>query len=89
MSTVLVTGAAGRIGATVGWTVVGTDRRELPGDLTGARADRTGARADRTDPGADAEDYAPEILRAGAPDWFGDDEPALVGGPFCTPDTRR
>lgn len=82
MSTVLVTGAAGRSGATVGWTGVGTDSRELPGDLAGARAELT-------DPGADAEDYAPEILRAGAPDWSGDDEPALVGGLFRTRDTRR
>ncbi|HEY2724963.1 MAG TPA: NAD(P)-dependent oxidoreductase [Pseudonocardiaceae bacterium] len=40
-------------------------------------------------PQDDAEDHAPEILRAGAPDWFGDDELALVGGPFCTRDTRR
>lgn len=78
MSTVLVTGAAGRSGATVGRPGVGSDSRELPGDL-----------AELTDPGADAEDHAPEILRAGAPDWFGDDEPALVGGPFRTRDTRR
>jgi len=48
MSTVLVTGAAGRIGTTVcaglhrgGWTVRGTDLAVLPDDVQGASADLT------------------------------------------------
>ncbi|MGH4025888.1 MAG: NAD-dependent epimerase/dehydratase family protein [Pseudonocardiaceae bacterium] len=48
MSTVLVTGAAGRIGRTVcpglaahGWTVRGTDLVELPAEVPGAAADLT------------------------------------------------
>lgn len=48
MSTVLVTGAAGRIGSTVcaglrrdGWTVRGTDLAALPDEVQGASADLT------------------------------------------------
>jgi uronate dehydrogenase len=37
----------------------------------------------------DAEAFAPEILRGDEPDWFGDEELALVGGPFGTREPLR
>lgn len=59
-------------------------------DNTRAWWDLATARALGYEPVDDAEAYADEIIaEQGEPDWFGDDELRLVGGPFARRDRSR